>query len=476
MNFRHYLALAIAAIVPIWSCRWLPTIDGPSHVYNAWILQELLRGHHLASQWYAIDWRPNPNWSGHALLALLMTVFPPRVAEKLLVSGIVLLFAVAMWMYTGLADASARPFAVVALPFAYHLMLQAGFYNFSIGAALYFLIVALWWRRRGIAIIAALLLLCYFSHPLPAMLAVMTIGVLCVAARRWRDLQALVPVSLLLAWFFAHSGTTVEGPHRSAADLFRYIEQMWVIVSLEQRQQMLGTALFFVLAALVVITFVRRRWRWSEGDVCIVVTLLLVVLYARSPAVSSGGSMILERMALFVVLSLLAWIAPRLPRKAVVASVAILAVTSLAYDVWLVRQYRGLSRRMDELVRSAAPLGRGTTFLPLIRDIRPHSGVIAPVLMHAIDYVAVEKGDVDLLNYEPRAGYFPVALRADRPLPAVADVGAGAVDADVSAYVPVTEYIFTWHIPADAPVAMRLARDYDVASDAEGGRVYRRRR
>lgn len=474
MNFRHYLALVVAAIVPIWSGRWLPTIDGPSHVYNAWILQELLRGHHLASQWYAIDWRPNPNWSGHALLALFMTVFPARIAEKLLVSGIVLLFAVAMWMYTGLADEAARPFAVVTLPFAYHLMLQAGFYNFSIGAALYFLTVAVWWRRRGIAIVAALLLFCYFSHPLPAMLAVMTIGILCVAARRWRDLVALVPVSLLLAWFFATSGSTVEGPHRSAADLFRYLEQMWVIVALQQRQQILGTALFFVLAVLIVLTFVRRRWRWSEGDALIVVTLLLIALYARSPAVSSGGSMILERMALFVVLSPLAWIAPRLPRPAVVAFVIIAAMTSLVYDGYLVRQYRGLSRRMDELVRSASALGSNTTFIPLIRDIRPRSGVIAPVLMHAIDYVAVEKRSIDLLNYEPRAGYFPVAMHVK--LPAVVDVGSGAVNADISAYVPAAESIYTWHIPADAPVATRIARDYDVVTDVEGGRVYRRRR
>lgn len=472
MNFRHYLALAVAAVVPIWSCRWLPTIDGPSHVYNAWLLQELLRGHHLASQWYAIDWRPNPNWSGHAILALLMAVFPARIAEKLLVSGIVLLFGVAMWMYTGLADESARPFAVVALPFAYHLMLQAGFYNFSIGAALYFMIVALWWRRRGIVVIAAVLLLCYFSHPLPAILAVMTIGILSVAARRWRDLIALVPVSLLLAWFFANSGSTVEGPHRSAADLFRYIEQMWVIVSLQQRQQTLGTALFFVLAALIVLTLVRRRWRWREGDALIIVTLLLIALYARSPAVSSGGSMILERMALFVVLSPLAWIAPRLPRRAVLAFVAIAAVTSLAYDGYLVRQYRGLSRRMDELIRSANALGGNTTFIPLIRDIRPRSGVIAPVLMHAIDYVAVAKRSIDLLNYEPRAGYFPVT--ATVKLPAVVDVGAGAVNADISAYA--VEYVFTWHIPADAPVAAQIARDYDVVSDIEGGRVYRRRR
>jgi hypothetical protein len=39
---RIYFALSILQLVPIWSVRYLPTVDGASHVYNAWILRELL--------------------------------------------------------------------------------------------------------------------------------------------------------------------------------------------------------------------------------------------------------------------------------------------------------------------------------------------------------------------------------------------------------------------------------------------------
>src|SRR5205809_8067989 len=92
MSARLYVAVAIVAVVPIWSTRYLPTVDGPSHVYNSWILHELIRGAQgPVAQWFRINWHPNPNWLGHAVMALLMFVVPPVVAEKLLVTGIVVL-------------------------------------------------------------------------------------------------------------------------------------------------------------------------------------------------------------------------------------------------------------------------------------------------------------------------------------------------------------------------------------------------
>src|SRR5689334_4394972 len=133
---RLYAAISVVAIVPIWSVRYLPTIDGPSHLYNSWILYSLLRGAKgPIADWFQISWRPYPNWIGHAVMSLLMFVVSPIIAEKLFVTGIVLLFLYAMWRYSGAAGDASRPFVFVAVPFAYSLMLQNGFYNFYTGSA-----------------------------------------------------------------------------------------------------------------------------------------------------------------------------------------------------------------------------------------------------------------------------------------------------------------------------------------------------
>ena len=417
-------------------------------------------------------------------MALLMIVVPPLIAEKFLVSGIVLLFLYAIWRYAGAVDESRQVFAFLAFPFAYNLLLQQGFYNFCISAALYFLVLAVWWKRRDtpdartIAIVAGLLLLCYFSHPMSTILAIGSIGILWLAtlpgrplAIHARHLVSLLPVLPLLAWFFRVQGVSLARAPVSAAGLFSYIMRMWVLLTFDEFQAKLGFALFLALAALIIITLIRRRWRWSEGDAFVLVTLALVFVYARAPAASSGGTMIMERMALFVVLSPIVWLAPRLPRRATIVLVILLSVVSVAYTGYLVRRYRGLSRRVTELVRSADAIGPGTAFVPLIRDVRPRGSFVA-VQMHAIDYAAIEKGSVDIANYEAAAGFFPIRFRPGISPPDTNTAGPKVSEIDLTAYLARVPYVFLWHVPDDAPVMSQLATCCERVGASNGGRVY----
>src|SRR5262245_19003292 len=282
---RLYAAVAVVTIIPIWSVRYLPTVDGPSHVYNSWILRELVRGAHgPIAEWFRVDWRPHPSWIGHAEMSLLMFVDSPIVAEKLLVTGIVLLFLYALWRYAGRAADENRIFAFLAVPFAYHLLLQNGFYNFCAGAALYFLIVAVWWRLRDrpdartISIIAALLLVCYFSHPLPLVLSMASIALLWLMTLRGRRLAvharhfiAFVPVTPLLIWFRS-VGAAYLGGSRKSGELLRYLVRMRMLYTFDQRQLVWSTAIAALLAALIIGTLIRRQWR-RASDALVVLSV-----------------------------------------------------------------------------------------------------------------------------------------------------------------------------------------------------------
>jgi len=82
----------------------------------------------------------------------------------------------------------------------------------------------------------------------------------------------------------------------------------------------------------------------------------------------------------------------------VIAFVVLASAASLVYTGYLFREYRMLSREVNEVVRSAEALGRETTFIPLTRNIWTQPRALSPVLWHAIDYAALEKHDVNLLN------------------------------------------------------------------------------
>ena len=259
---KLYFALAILYLVPIWSVAHLPTSDGPSHVYNSWIVRELIAGNSgPISRFFEIDWRPHPNWIGHALLALLMTIAPPVIAEKIFFSAIILLFFASIWLYAGKSV-----YAFLAFPFAYHQFLQTGFYNFSVSISLYFLIVAMWWKRRespnakNIARIAVLLIVCYFSHPMSTVLAMGSIGLLWLLTLRGRHaahLLAFVPVIPLLAWFAWQRRPEAALNAAAFGKRFAALVRIDPIFTFDFRQFQLGYAIFGLLIALLIFTLVR---------------------------------------------------------------------------------------------------------------------------------------------------------------------------------------------------------------------------
>lgn len=175
-------------------------VDGPSHLYNSSILLWLLSGEHgRLTDFYQADWRPNANWIGHAVMAALMTVLSPLVVEKLFVSTIILLFFYGVWRF-----AAEPAYAFLAFPFACHQSLQFGFYNYSFAIGLFLLTVAMWRKRRRPLAATALLLLLYFSHPLPLLVAMMSMGMLWLfdRKRRFIDLLVFVPATALMAWYY----------------------------------------------------------------------------------------------------------------------------------------------------------------------------------------------------------------------------------------------------------------------------------
>src|SRR5205085_6113107 len=157
----------------------------------------------------------------NAVMAAAMSIASPLAAEKFFFSVVIVVFLLGAWTFAGADDPQNSIFAFLMLPLAYNQLLQAGFYNFSLGVGLYLLTIGFWWRRRrnasfrNVVAAAALLLLCYFAHPMSAIIAIGSVGVLWLSSirsqlltRHLLHLLALLPAGGLLSWFFlTHRGT-----------------------------------------------------------------------------------------------------------------------------------------------------------------------------------------------------------------------------------------------------------------------------
>ena len=113
-------------------------------------------------------YEPLPNWTSHLFLAAALGVFPPAVAEKLLVSACVVGLAAAVRYYLASFGPGRGWLACAGVLFVYNRCLLMGFYNYCLGLGLAVTVFA--WvargrdRGRGAACLSALLTACYFTH------------------------------------------------------------------------------------------------------------------------------------------------------------------------------------------------------------------------------------------------------------------------------------------------------------------------
>lgn len=475
-----FVAMAILQAVPVWSVRYLPMGDGPTHLYNAWVLHGLATDSappHIERA-YRIDWRPHPNWTGHALMALFLTIVPPLVAEKLLVTLILATLYAGAWLLTTSVDPRADVYAFLVFPFTYVQTLMAGYYNFSLSVGLFLILLAVWWRRRDaprprtIAILAALLLLCYFTHIQATVLACASIVVLSVLTRRFALGLAILPVVPLLAFFGrteqSNTAAAIEpGIDWEAARLLGRAEAMH---SLGNGQLWLAKVVVAVYAVLLVVTLIRERRR--EVNLLAALAAIFAAMMFWLPAAAGTRDLFTQRNSLFVFLTLAAWFTPRIAgvwRNVLLAVLVAIAVANAAIHLdW----FRRLGRDLAAWVRVFDVIEPRTTLLPLYFTPSPSPSMV-DVYIHAISYVALEKELIDYANYEPGTNYFPIALRSEAVNPAEVERTPHSVD--VARHAPHAEYVVTRGLTRDMPQWRDLEHLYRRVHESGELRIHRRK-
>jgi hypothetical protein len=478
-----FCALALLYVLPFWVVRYIPTVDGPCHTYNAWILHQYgnVERYPLFQQYYEISAKPYPNWIGQAVMALLMYAVPPRIAEKLLVSGYVLLFLGSAWYLAGAVRPGEQWLAFLAFPFAWHQLFQFGFYNFAISVALFQIALGFWWRHRerpGVRFaveINLLLWLCYFSHILSLALALAGIAVLWLATLRresWRrhllHVPILLPQVVLPLWFLMDQRGRKMPATWSLEKLAGYLGRLEVLYTLGEAQLWIGTALAGLFLLLLAVSLWRGRGR-REEHAFLVLAALLTLLYLTSPEGLAGGFLLKQRLSLYPFLVLLPWLTVRLSGRAEAAAAVGLALAALLYLGYLVQGYRELGAREETFLAGIAPLAPNSRVLPLLFE---RTGP-TDFLSHAVDYVALEKGAVDWDNYEARTTYFPVRFRDSVDFPALS--GARAPGSyRVRPNVRRVDAVYVWRMPLGHPLGMRLRRSYTLTREGAGSMLFER--
>jgi len=501
-----YGALVALYLVPFWAVPgYLPSTDGPSHVYNAWLLGELASPApaRLLRAYYTINPQPVPNSLTHLALAALLRALPPAAAEKALLSAYVLLLAGALWYLAGAVDRERAWLALLGLPFAWNMLLGYGFYNFLFSVPLLLLALGLWWRHRDrpgpgfAAALVGLLLACYFAHILAAVLALAGIGVLWLASwRRERrrghlaHLAILAPVAVLPAWFtLVRPGGPAYPSDATWPTLWSDLAHLRTLWQFSGERGETGAILAKVFAAWIAFTFWRAavarrrgtpagtavsegRWWWREEDGFLVLALLLAGFYFLSPGGTAGGGFLKARLLLYPFLVVLPWLSAEVGRWGRAAAVAALAVLAAYPVTWAVPCYRAGARDVEAFVHGLDAVPPGSVVVPLVFDRHTTACMRSGSVDHAAGYAAVAKGLVDWDNYEAQTDLFPVRFRPWALRRTSLGVESDPMHLRVHELRPRVDYIYCWRTPPSAPVAGELERQCTLVAAGDQWRLY----
>ena len=233
-------ALGLFCVWPFWLPAYVPSLDGPAHLYMAFVLREMgemgAGGAAIWGDYFAADWGLSTNLFFYWLSYLLLAVFEAPTIEKIVIST----FAISWpWVsYFALRPIAARPLAgtILLLPVIFAKLSAMGFYNYLLALELFVICLGIWLRlergarARWYAALSGLAFAGVFVHvfPIAALLLVLFLfGLWTVARQRsgagpWSKpvtqaerriafyLLALLPSFLLIAYYLA-TNTGAEG-------------------------------------------------------------------------------------------------------------------------------------------------------------------------------------------------------------------------------------------------------------------------
>jgi len=492
--------LTVIYILPIWIFKYFPSQDGPSHIYNSFILKHYNDPDYAFNQFYDIRKSPVPNWASHIFITFFMYLVPPLIAEKLLLTGYIILMATGMLYLLNAVDGRRKPLVFIGFPFIYNYILLMGFYNFSLGVGMFMFVLGYWWKNfdtfnaRNMVILGLLLVMLYFCHLVPLSLAMLFIATVAVInfpfkITRWRQtlfsLLCMLPSAGLTYYYTGTRGTERAGVW-AWARLWQYFIRNESLAYHSESQLIFGKMVTGAFVVLFFYTLIRdhlltKEWRFGlrlhGKDFFLLLCAVFFVIYVKAPDGMSGGGFIKMRMSLFPFLIIIPWLSWDMPKIAERIVGVALMLLAIAYITHVSYYHKIINDDIQVYNSGYDAVEKNKVLLPLAGNYIGKSWRIG-VYVHTPAYYGYESGCINLINYEADTSYFPTIFKPDFHRPTIAEVaqlhGAQTV-IDLATYLDDIDYILTWVLVPESDLEAKILKYYELVKHNGDLKIFRRR-
>ncbi len=429
-------------LIPVWICHYFHTQDGPSHLYNAQIIREYWNSSYQFPEFYNIQWSPLPNWITHFLLAGLLFIFPPILAEKVFLSFYIIFFPTAVIYCLNSIEAGRKTICLMVFPFIYNYLFLMGFYSFAFSVPFYFLALGYWWQHKdhhsakNIILLNLILIGAYFSHLISYGLALISLGLLIIVSHYKQipllliRLCGLIPASSLMLVYLPSSdllaGETPKIGLSRLPDLLTKLLSMEILISWDPSQVIIsylvsGTLIFLLTYTIWTQWNMRSNASSTTGSyrtIFLVICLCLLVLYLILPWSVGPGGWLNDRIAILVCVLSLILIKESNRSWWQFGVGGWLILISLFNVIQLSYHCRILDKELRIFNAQVRTIEKNQVLLPLFFD-GMGSGHRIGIFVNAGSYYCLDNGGINVANYETNYDYFPVKFKSNfqPPLP-----------------------------------------------------------
>jgi hypothetical protein len=454
-----------------------------------------------------------PNWLSHILLLGFLYVFPPVIAEKVLLTIAIGMVPIAFFYFfnTVHRDEKGVPvYAWLGFPFAYNYLLYMGFYNFQLSISFFFFSFGFWWKHKDdmqvkyLVWLYVLLLFTYLSHIASYGLVVLGISVaggclwgIPAITAAWRTRSEgftellrkfvvslkpafrlflyMVPMYFVLIDYYLHSMKQhQQGNHRGKEWVWEYFLGVKSLVYFSDWHVTANYLLLTVLGIAMIISIGYRihRKEWvKRTDAFLIIAFLFTYMFVRAPWSYGPGGWINDRIHLYILPMLATSLIPNMNKYLRYAVAGCLVIFSLLHFGRTAYDHARISPEIVEAVSGTHLIEPHTTYQ--IRSENWHKSealgevkYVTPYAHHMALYGVYAKDVAHLANYEAEYYYFPVNRN---------DENAPEDYLDLWYHKAPVDYVMAWYPPDTAEFQAYIA-DHEIIHETKQFRLYRRKR
>lgn len=477
--------LALSAL-PTLIFEYFPSQDGPAHVGNGAVISH--SGSPIFAEYFEVALSQGTNLLADMGLAGLLPFVSAPLADKVMALLLLVGLPLAVRFCLRQLDPVAAWLSILAIPLGAGLFVYYGFYNFLLGVIASFFAFGFWLRRMkpGRArpadwvVFTLLIALVYLSHPLPLLALLVMVGAAItdevhtesgwtsftsLFLRRFAPvlLVAVIPLGSLIA-FGSSRSTEILYVGSPVGRLAKFLFAPIMALSGSEIPFAVLPAAAIGLLCATILRHDRRAIKEAFGF--LIAVGVLAGLYFMVPNAIGEGTLIPPRVALYLVVFALFWLAGRhTPPWAKVTALVVGSVAVAGLAVVRIPIHADLNAEIAEYLSGQTVVEPGSTVLPLwgVEPQAAAGGRVVPRHMSA--YLMATGEIVDLHHFVAQLSISPVRFRNGyrlRDLSPSSDfgdlliLGPDLVDFDeyVSNGPGRIDYIWMWR-QADADPATR---------------------